>query len=1354
MNMKTWFSKVVAIICAIAVVAGTMVVPVEVQASTASEYKFIGPRYIHTVGEEGIYTQTSGETPKRLANISDDVIKSLDGVVFDGLFNLAKGAFFCVGGNTNTVGRFQMQVVTKEEVDYLRYQIVGAADTVKDISMEQLGDNIVGKDVRIKLTFELADVNTTNGTADVTIKISVGNSYRDTITASDSKNVFADNQGVVVSMGNAITIREVPKMADYKIIDANYIRNAVDGVYASESGNKTERFSNVSDDIIKSADGIMFDGIFNLASGAYFCMPGNTNGVGRFQMQIVSISGVNHLRYQIVGGYGKDISMDKLGGDIVGKDTRIRVGISLTDVNTTNGTADVTVQIKVGSTYEDFLVANDLNVVNYTDNSGIVLGLGGAITVKDIKADSEYKTVGTGHIAGVGADGVFANETSWTAKRLTNIADDMITSLDGVMFDAMYNFSANGAFGIGGHLGAGANRLQMQVVTISGVQHFRYQFVNGNLVVNVPIEDLNCAIVGNDVRIKTGFTFSDVKETENTADITLHIKIGDEYENIITVNDYNIKDSFVNTGGIIVGPSGAITLKAVPEDGGDEPSGNTPGGEVPVPEYRDESEFKKIGVRHISGVGADGIYTQQAEAGIQGKRLLNISDDQIHTLEDVMFDGIFHLSKGSVFCMGTTTRVADRFDLRVNNSGNLVYQFANDTSTVVTLTPQQVGQDFEDEDIRIKIGFTFDEVNETAGTAKITVTIKIGEVYVNEMTVNSISIKDTFINSSGVVVCMEGAITIKAVDSGSGEGPDYKDDSEYTQLPIQSFTGQAERVFAGIEAGMRPSTIEQAGTLDGFLVDGIYNLEGRPVIDMGGRFNGLQFQVEEKSGVKYLCYQLVGSGIRKDISEAMAGCDLFGKDVRIKAGFTFSNVNEETGTADVEVQISIGDTYKDIYKIEGYAGATSKLARIVYVDARGEGNSVTIKEVEVQEGGGEEPGPEFKDESEYTLVAVQDFTGDVEYVVTGTEAGMRPSSVATAGTLDGLLIDGIYKFEGSPTLNMGGRQNGLQFQIVENGGVKYLCYQLVGSGIRKDVSAEMAGCEIYGEDVRIKAGFTFSNINEETGAADVEVQISIGDTYKDIYKVTAYPSAELRLGRILFVDARAAESTLTIKEIEVPEKELPPLPADSDYTWINFSDYGITKEHVTEGIETGLRAGAGLYDGYMIEGVFNFKGSATVNFGGKNNGLQINLVDKGGKKFLRYQLVGSGKATDVSAGKLGAEIDGADLAIKVGFSFANVNQEAGTADVTVQIRIGDTYKDAFVVQGYKMENLNRILFIDARGEGNAVIMRKPYMEPVDFREFGFTEDYEKELNIVFKKKAVVAYKAENEDSKEKENAIS
>ena len=1185
MNLKTWFSKVVAIICVVAVVASTMVMPVEVQASTASGYKVIGPNYIAGSDAEGTFANETGWTAKRLTNIEDDMITSLDGVMFDGVYNFAAGAAFGIGGHCNAgAHRLQMQIVNVGGVNKFRYQLVGDGTTVVDLTAEDLGCDFVGKDIRIRTGFTLSNVNATSKTADVTVRIQIGNGYVGTITGHNLSN----------------------------------------------------------------------DGTFE-----------NTGGV--------------------------------------------------------------------------------------------IVGPVGSITVKmSNQEEPEYKVIGPRYIAGSDAEGTFANASGWVAKRLTNIEDDKITTLDGVQFDAIYNFSAGSAFGIGAHLNGGNHRLQMQIVNVGGVNTFRYQLVgDATTVVDLTAEDLGCNFVGEDIRIKAGFTLSDINETNKTADVTVHIKIGDTYEGIITGNDCSTNGTFINADGVIVGPLGAITLKPVPTEGGDEP-----GGEEPAPEYRDESEFKKVGVRHISGVGADGIYTQQAEAGIQGKRLLNISDDQIHTLEDVMFDGIFHLTKGSVFCMGTTTRVADRFDLRVNNSGNLIYQFANDSSTVVVLTPQQVGQDFEDEDIRIKIGFTFVEVNEAAGTAKITATIKIGDVYVDEVTVNSISIKDTFVNSAGVVVCMEGAITIKAVDAGSGGNPNFKEDSEYTQLPIQAFTGQAERVWSGAESGMRPSTIDHAGTLDGFLVDGIYKIEGSPVFNIGGRYNGLQFQVVEKSGVKYLCYQLVGTGVREDISATMAGCELFGTDVRIKAGFTFSNVNQENGTADVEVQISIGDTYKDIYEAEAYPVAN--LPRILYASA-GEGSTLTIKQVEVQEGGdepggnepgGEEPGPTFKDESEYTLVAVQDFTGDVEYAVTGTEAGMRPSSVATAGTLDGLLIDGIYKFEGSPVLNMGGRQNGLQFQIVDKNGVKYLCYQLIGTGIRKDVSAAMAGCEIYGEDVRIKAGFTFSNINEETGAADVEVQISIGDTYKDIYKATAYPSAELRLGRILFVDARTEGSTLTLKAIEVPEKELPPLPADSDYTWINFSDYGITKETVTEGTELGLRAGAGLYDGYMIDGVFNFKGAATVNLGGKNNGLQINLVDKGGKKFLRYQLIGSGMATDVSASKIGTEIVGTDLAIKVGFSFANVNEEAGTADITVQIRIGDTYKDAFVVQGYKMENLNRILFIDARGEGNAVIMRKPYMEPVDFTEFGFTENYEKELNIVFKKKLVVAYKAENEDSKEKENAIS
>ena len=144
---------------------------------------------------------------------------------------------------------------------------------------------------------------------------------------------------------------------------------------------------------------------------------------------------------------------------------------------------------------------------------------------------------------------------------------------------------------------------------------------------------------------------------------------------------------------------------------------------------------------------------------------------------------------------------------------------------------------------------------------------------------------------------------------------------------------------------------------------------------------------------------------------------------------------------------------------------------------------------------------------------------------------------------------------------------------------------------------------------------------------------------------------------------------------------------------------------------------------------------ASFGFGGDWRGLQF---QRGTKGMVYQYLDTDGKGgiyrKEVTEEDTGCALYDADVDIKVGFNFTNVNEKAGTADVMIEVCIGGKYRDVFTVKGVKTANLNRHILLysaDATSgfKGSKLILRKPYMEPFNFKEFGFTKNWKKELRL-------------------------
>lgn len=186
---------------------------------------------------------------------------------------------------------------------------------------------------------------------------------------------------------------------------------------------------------------------------------------------------------------------------------------------------------------------------------------------------------------------------------------------------------------------------------------------------------------------------------------------------------------------------------------------------------------------------------------------------------------------------------------------------------------------------------------------------------------------------------------------------------------------------------------------------------------------------------------------------------------------------------------------------------------------------------------------------------------------------------------------------------------------------------------------------------------------------------------------------------------------------------------------LTLLDFGITRDFIVEGKSVVKQAGKADLDSVMIDGTYNLTGTSCFDIGGTWAGLQFKRVGKTDTMCYEYvDRFGKGVifSKEITAADTGCKLFESDVRIQVGFTFANVNEKAGTADVTVDVNIGDSYRDVFTVKGVLTSNLRRNLFLYARDEGSTLTLCKPYMEPLDFGEFGFTKNYLKELRLIDK----------------------
>ena len=869
--------------------------------------------------------------------------------------------------------------------------------------------------------------------------------------------------------------------------------------------------------------------------------------------------------------------------------------------------------------------------------------------------------------------------------------------LDGVMIDGVYRLSGNAIIDIGGRW----NGFQ---ISRTATDTLRYEIVGSGTYETVTEEKAQCALFDEDVRISVGFSLLNENTQTGKVDVVVVVKIGDTYTDVLTANNLN-KSAFqrfvllyAKDNSNFTGTS--ITWKATTD---------TP--ELSI--IQNDSQyapmtFEDFGITEdytVSGTG-------EGVSGGTGR------------LGGIMVDGTYRLSGNAIVDIGGRW---NGLQISRTATDTLRYELVG-TGKYKTVTVEKAGCALFDEDVRIRVGFLFLNENTQAKTADVVAVIKIGDTYTDVLTYKGASTdryqKYMYLYAVDNANFTGSSLTCRVIKEQEPEPPVIPEDSEYTPMTFENFGITQDYIVSGTGAGVGGGT----GTLDGMMIDGTYCFSGNAIVDIGGRWNGFQIS---RTATDTLRYEIVGSGTHKTVTEEQAECALFDEEVRIRVGFSFAAENTETQTADVTVVIKIGDTYADVLTMEG--ASTSNFQKYMYLyavdNANFTGSSVTLK---VAQGSQEPEPPVVPEDSEYTLMTFDNFDVKGDYKVKGEGAGVS----AGAGSLNGMMIDGVYHLSGNTIIDMGGQWKGFQ---ISRTGEDTLRYEIVGSGTHKTVTEEQAECALFDEDVRIRVGFKFANENTEKQTANVTVVIKIGDSFADV--VTAEGVSTVGFQRYMYLyavdNAKYTDSCVILRGIKEAPDEMDGMEI-SYTTQMTFFDFGVTKDFTIEGGNTELVAGSGSLDGVIIDGTYCLSGNTIIDFGARWKGLQI---QRQGTDRLRYQFLDTNEegktytvySKDVTSEDTGCALFDEDVQMKVGFTFIKENAEAGTADVMIEVNIGSAYRDVFVVNGVKMANLRTMMFLyaaDGNGyTGSKLTLRKPYMEPFDFREFGFTENWKVELKL-------------------------
>ncbi len=812
--MKKVMKRIVAMLCVAVMIFNIAYVPKMVaEAATASEtdtYKFVTVRNLNVANGGDVYRMQAGDAKVGARFVG---ITSWDGVIFDALLNLTGNAAFNMGGVQGT-GTVQIGL----QGTGLRVQVVDTKAI--DITRDEIGADVVGKDTRIQVQFLYSNIDATTATADIKIKFKVGSVYENEINLT-GHSTMEQASGIICGLhsnAGTLEVKSVKPDTDYRIVSVQDFTGLKE--FTAIAGNTQDAEG------VTSFDGVLLDGIYNFAAvGPHFNIGSGVNGL---QINPVKYNnGGYYMRYQILdcsktnrSVYGRDVSTTVLGSEVINTDIRIRVGFSYANVTTTDGvtTADVTVHIKIGESYEDIFTAYGYQITNnliiqdvktevegvLADRDNVLIAFNnvaaGAITAKSgPSADLVEITPADFGVADI--DG-YTNYDA-THKNLVDMTSNTRFSMDKKVFSADVQFTGPAdeqtCVSIGG---ANWNGARFGKATAENKFFFRATFkafCRGTLYIDATKAGLDSASDAFNLKISIEFVDADFDNDDLKDDIKYGIYINDKLcaeryalsasENVIgqmfvychtesttikvatakqkvssNITPYILEDFGVREDKYFAGTTEVEgyfynDISDVTA-GGSSISGKVAlSGDAKVSLYgkTNTSGYRIVDSYYIRNVGTDGVY---AQSGSEARERLNHGgSDAVASMDGVMFDGNFIFPSGGYFTVGGGTSTVGRFQMQLNNNG-LVCQLV--VPSGVSMTPCTVPTSVVKvgEDVHIQLGFKYANVNMTNKTADITVQIIVNDSYAYEVT----SIGQTiapYEDVSGVIVGMGNGITVK-----------------------------------------------------------------------------------------------------------------------------------------------------------------------------------------------------------------------------------------------------------------------------------------------------------------------------------------------------------------------------------------------------------------------------------------------------------------------------------------------------------------------------------------------------------------------------------------------------------------
>ncbi len=589
-------------------------------------------------------------------------------------------------------------------------------------------------------------------------------------------------------------------------------------------------------------------------------------------------------------------------------------------------------------------------------------------------------------------------------------------------------------------------------------------------------------------------------------------------------------------------------------------------------------------------------------------------------------------------------------------------------STRTTIKKADTGFDLTNTNVKIKIGFEFQNVNEGETSGDIRVTILIEDQFQREFTVEDVDLS-----------CFNRTITVWA--------PTTTHPLIITSIvrpPMEGYTVKTFTDFGFEEettvsmAGKKISKSIAGSTLHKVAIEGYYNFYAHNTaqfVYMGADEYGLR--IESAANGNMIARYRQSSGTMTELvtfTPTDLGITLTGTDVKIKTGFEFFNVDDTTNTGDVKVTMLFKDTIKREFTI---TGADLSLFNQTITVKTLIAQPLTVKaivgapEAMVNENHVEITQADFSFNGTQGAVKRSDIIGELGSIRSELTKGL-------AGTK--LNMDILFPTSSDAKFCYGAStvaEDGLT--IYSDGSSNLVIYDNINQESYA-IDAQKAEAILVGERINLQ----ISHVPDGNGGILLGVWIN-GTLYDDTYM--ELPNIA-RLGTcIATIGTEEAQITLWMPdECKV---------AKTDLTAITLSDFGIADNQKTTNSTGGVyKNGSNVLDTVFTMNTklyYTSSGGNVLSYAAPSSGSWYGLqFQTTGADKIQLQLLCSGKGT-ISIATLKSEVAGVDL---VGNDILmQISLQAADFD-------GDGTQDDLLVGVFFDKKLynNRYFFVSKDGE--------------------------------------------------------